>query len=81
MTRTILDKLDRVVIPKDICKTLNLVPGSSVLFSVSNGSVMITPEECVCSTCGKRIERDSVIRICKECTIKAKTFYEAQEEK
>ena len=56
MTRALLDKLDRIVIPKDICKALKLAPGSPVLFSIENGRVVITPEKTVCAVCGERIE-------------------------
>ena len=79
MTRALLDKLDRIVIPKDICKALKLAPGSPVLFSVENGRVVITPEETVCAVCGERIEKENLMRLCKSCMEKAKIYCETQE--
>ena len=72
MIRALLDKLDRIVIPKDICKSLKLAPGSPVLFSIENGRVVITPEETVCAVCGERIEIQNQLRLCKACIEKAK---------
>lgn len=72
MTRALLDKLDRIVIPKDICKALRLSPGSPILFSIENGRVVITPEETVCAVCGERIDKQNNMRLCKGCIEKAK---------
>ena len=72
MTRALLDKLDRIVIPKDICKALRLSPGSPILFSIENGRVVITPEETVCAVCGERIDKQNNMRLCKGCIGKAK---------
>ena len=72
MTRALLDKLDRIVIPKDMCRALRLSPGSPVLFSIENGCVVITPEETVCAVCGERIESKNQMRLCKACIEKAK---------
>ena len=72
MTRALLDKLDRIVIPKDICKSLKLASGSPVLFSIENGRVVITPEETVCAVCGERIEIQNQLRLCNACIEKAK---------
>ena len=72
MTRALLDKLDRIVIPKDICRALSLSPGSPVLFSIENGRVVITPEETICAVCGERIDRQNQLRLCKACLEKAK---------
>ena len=72
MTRALLDKLDRIVIPKDICRALRLSPGSPILFSIENGRVVITPEEMVCAVCGERIDKQNNMRLCKVCIEKAK---------
>lgn len=78
MTRSLLDKLDRVVIPKDICKALKLAPGSPVIFSVENGSVVITPEETVCAVCGARVTNGKAIRLCSGCIEKANQIHHAE---
>ena len=63
MKKACLDKLDRVVIPKDICKELNIGPGTAISFYVNEGGISILPEDIVCALCGKRIERYTEIRL------------------
>ena len=79
MIKTVLDKLDRIVIPKDICRKLHLTPGSPVLFSVENGRVVVTPEETVCALCGEKVMDGNHSRLCKSCMAKAKQYYDNQE--
>lgn len=78
MTRSLLDKLDRIVIPKDICKALSLAPGSPVLFSVENGRVVITPEETVCAVCGAQVSKGKSIRLCNSCIDKVTQIHRAE---
>ena len=78
MTRSLLDKLDRIVIPKDICKALRLAPGSPVLFSVENGRVIITPEETVCAVCGAQVPKGKSIRLCSSCIEKVTQLHRAE---
>lgn len=79
MTKAHLDKLDRVVIPKDICKALHLIPGSPVMFAIENGRVMITPEEIVCAVCGELLETENELRLCRKCVGMAKKLFDRQE--
>ena len=76
MKKACLDKLDRVVIPKDICKELNIGPGTAISFYVNEGGISILPEDIVCALCGKRIERYTEIRLCNGCIEKARTIFE-----
>ncbi|MBO5525143.1 MAG: AbrB/MazE/SpoVT family DNA-binding domain-containing protein [Clostridia bacterium] len=78
MTRSLLDKLDRIVIPKDICKALSLAPGSPVLFSVENGRVIITPEDTVCAVCGAQIPKGKSIRLCNGCIEQVAQIHRAE---
>lgn len=78
MTRSLLDKLDRIVIPKDICKALSLAPGSPVLFSVENGRVIITPEDTVCAVCGAQIPKGKSIRLCSSCIEQVAQIHRAE---
>ncbi len=67
MKKTILDKLDRVVIPKDICRMLNLTPGSPVLFEIEDGKILIIPENVVCALCGAKVMEGTSVRLCCNC--------------
>ena len=77
MTKTVLDKLGRIVIPKNICKQLRLEPGSSLLISLEKEQVVITPEQTVCAVCGERIPTSTTLRLCRNCFEKAKQIYNA----
>ena len=58
MKKAVLDKLDRVVIPKDFCKELNLSPGSPIVVTLERGGVMIRSEQMVCRLCSTTIDFD-----------------------
>ena len=78
MTKTVLDKLGRIVIPKNICKQLRLEPGSSLLISLENGRVVITPEQAVCAVCGESVTDGNPLRLCKCCMERAKQHLEKE---
>ena len=40
-----IDKLGRIVIPKDIRKTFNISSGDDICITVDNNSVILTKEE------------------------------------
>lgn len=72
MKKTVLDKLDRVVIPKDFCKELNLSPGSPIVVTMEGGGVMIRSEQMVCRLCGTTIDYDRELLLCDSCIAKVK---------
>ena len=72
MKKTVLDKLDRVVIPKDFCKELNLSPGSPTVVTMEGGGVMIRSEQMVCRLCGTTIDYDRELLLCDSCIAKVK---------
>ena len=78
MKKANLDKLDRVVIPKNICKDLNIGPGSTIVFDVNERGIYIFPEDVVCALCGKKIERHSEMRLCSDCIEKASIIFTHQ---
>jgi len=72
MKKAVLDKLDRVVIPKDFCKELNLSPGSPIVVTMEGGGVMIRSEQMVCRLCGTTIDFDRELLLCDSCIAKVK---------
>ena len=72
MKKAVLDKLDRVVIPKDFCKELKLVPGSPIVITMEKGSVVIRSENMICRLCGSIIQPDKAICLCESCIEKVK---------
>lgn len=72
MKKAVLDKLDRVVIPKDFCKELNLSPGSPIVVTLERGGVMIRSEQMVCRLCGTTIDFDRELLLCDSCIAKVK---------
>ena len=74
MKKAVLDKLDRVVIPKDFCKELNFSPGSPIVVTMEGGGVMIRSEQMVCRLCGATIDFDRELLLCDSCIAKVKKF-------
>lgn len=72
MKKAVLDKLDRVVIPKDFCKELNLSPGSPIVVTMEGGGVMIRSEQMVCRLCGTTIDFGRELLLCDSCIEKVK---------
>ena len=52
MKTVTLDKLDRIVIPKQFCKELSMQAGSPVVITLENDSVVIRPEKITCKHSG-----------------------------
>ena len=69
MTRPV-DDLGRVVIPKEIRKSFNIVDGARLEISVRGKSIILTPRDEVCVVCG-RVGATGYqlngVRICKKC--------------
>ena len=74
MKKAVLDKLDRVVIPKDFCKELNLSPGSPIIVTMEGGGVMIRSEQMVCRLCGTAIAYGRELLLCDSCVEKVKEY-------
>ena len=72
MKKAVLDKLDRVVIPKDFCKELNLSPGSPIVVTLERGGVMFRSEQMVCRLCSTTIDFDRELLLCDSCIAKVK---------
>ena len=74
MKKAVLDKLDRVVIPKEFCKELNLSPGCQIVVTMEAGGVMIRSEQVVCKLCGTTIAYGRELLLCDSCVEKVKAY-------
>ncbi len=75
MKTVTLDKLDRIVIPKQFCKELNMKAGSPVVITLENDSVVIRPEKITCKHCGAFMESYQKFQLCKDCIEEIKKNY------
>lgn len=69
MTRPV-DDVGRVVIPKEIRKSFNIVSGARLDIPVSGKSIILTPSEEGCVVCGRigaKGYRLGDVHICEKC--------------
>ncbi len=62
-----IDSLGRVVIPSRFRKKLGITQNSTVLVSVEDGDIIISPIERYCALCGEAISEKKEIRLCRSC--------------
>lgn len=51
-----IDHLGRIVIPKEICRTLQIVPGTPLEISLEGRTIQITRHETACIFCDSQEE-------------------------
>ena len=61
-----VDKLGRIVIPKELRDKYGLLEGSDIHFE-DNGSGIVVKAESVCRICNQSIPRDSLFPLCENC--------------
>ncbi len=69
-----IDSLGRLVIPKDIRKSLSLDTGSEVSFNIKDGLIIIAPLHMTCKICGLVGNVKGTVGICEGCLSKIKTL-------
>ncbi len=64
-----LDPLGRVVIPKEILRANDIVPGDAISIAVRGDSIVLQPVAQSCSYCGTREDllRDGTTSVCLAC--------------
>lgn len=63
-----LDKLGRLVVPKEIRKQLNIMEGDAVEFYVHDEAIILTKYQPGCAECETAgVKLYGLSRICKEC--------------
>lgn len=67
-----LDKLGRIVIPREMLNTLQIGAGDSMEIHLCNRSVIITPAKQICTCCGNEANLIQVdgTSLCAECVSK-----------
>lgn len=64
------DNLGRLVIPKEIRKSLGLLPGEPVMMTVQNDKVIVEKYKDTCFLCGKHADKYYEVhskRVCQDC--------------
>ena len=67
-----MDKLGRIVIPKELRIKCNLYEGVAVNFSEINGEILISPSYPFCRICKRQIEENALLPLCEDCVSKVK---------
>ena len=74
MKKARLDNLDRIVIPKAICRELRIRQHSPVTISLEDGAVVIRPDAPTCRLCGAQIPPMRELPLCDICINKTKQY-------
>lgn len=62
-----IDELGRVVLPMEFRKQLNVGTKCDMRMEVKDGSIILTPNECVCFGCGAIIPPKTKYNLCEAC--------------
>ena len=62
-----IDELGRVVLPMEFRKQLNVGTKCDMRMEVKGGSIILTPNECVCVECGAVIPPKTKYNLCETC--------------
>ena len=82
MSRAI-DSLGRIVLPKEICDSLNLKTGVRLDIGVSNDKIILSRNEAFCACCGGTHDHmlyHAGVAICEDCFSKFEPAEDAEEE-
>ena len=61
-----VDKLGRIVIPKELRDKYGLLEGADINFE-DNGNGIVVKADSVCRICNRSISKDSFFPLCKNC--------------
>ena len=67
MVKRKVDELGRVVLPRDYREALGLDPQTPLSMDLVGDSIVIKKLVCTCALCGKEIEENSPMNLCKSC--------------
>ena len=62
-----VDELGRIVLPMEFRKELNIGTNCDMRIEVKDGSIILTPNECVCSNCKTIIQAGTKFNLCESC--------------
>ena len=69
-----VDRLGRIVVPKELRKKYGLTEGASIEFLDIGDGITVKPSEPFCKICRKRIGADARFPLCDECISKVKNL-------
>ena len=67
-----IDRLGRVVLPKSYRDKLCLKANDKVAISLDKSNIIIASDKAFCALCGKTINYDTTVPLCKPCILKVK---------
>ncbi len=67
-----VDELGRIVLPMEFRKALNIGTGCDVNIEIKDGSIVLTPNECVYSICKTAIPSGTKFNLCENCKAEIK---------
>lgn len=72
-----IDKLGRIVLPREFRHSLKVGVGSDICIELNNGSMTLTPTQAICGICGSVITPINKFRLCDRClsTIREETDF------
>ncbi|MBQ7363154.1 MAG: AbrB/MazE/SpoVT family DNA-binding domain-containing protein [Clostridia bacterium] len=73
-----VDKLGRIVIPRELRKKYGLNEGTAVEFQDSGFGVTIRAQNCFCRICNRPVTGAEALPLCNGCIMKAVMMYEKE---
>ena len=67
-----IDELGRIVLPMEFRKALNVDTKCDIEMQIKDGSIVLTPHQTLCHSCGEVIPSKTKYHLCKECLIAIK---------
>ncbi len=68
-----IDELGRVVLPMEFRKELNVGTKCEMRMEIKDGSIVLTPNECICMGCGAIIPPKTKYKLCDSCVTRIRT--------
>ncbi|MBQ8371624.1 MAG: AbrB/MazE/SpoVT family DNA-binding domain-containing protein [Clostridia bacterium] len=68
------DNLGRVVVPKKFREKLGIEDNSTVIVSLTDDAIIISPKQKRCALCENKIKNERSIRVCDNCILKIKSI-------
>ena len=69
-----VDKVGRIVVPKELRKKYGLTEGVSIEFLDIGDGITVKPSDPLCKICRNRIDADAKLPLCDKCISKVKNL-------
>ena len=67
-----IDELGRIVLPMEFRKELNMGAKCDMRMEIKDGTIVLTPNECLCKGCGEIISPKTKYGLCERCIARIK---------